>query len=437
MNKLVYLLFVVIFVVDWNLGVLPRALKLAPEMVSMLAAIIVLALFVTQKRLVIDPKYLLLFFILFLHILIGIIISQVQPGAIVSGLRIYLKHIPFFLLPAVYFFSDEEIVKQLKLLFVLVLFQFPVAIYQRFFQFAGDRSGDAVGGTLGNSKVMSVTLLCAIAVVFAFYLRKKIGIKRFVVLSLVLLTPSAINETAGTFFLMPFAFLAPALLSDLGKNRVRNILITIVGGGLLLIGFAAIYDVYYGQRWGQGGGIASLIFEGKALEYETESQPNEGEGSRVGRIASITNSFGELWNLDPLLLIVGVGIGNASQSFSGVLSGYYYERYWHTGISTSTLSQFMWELGLFGTLLFYLFLYFIYRDARALRFRDNITGILALGWLGVLSVFTVSTIYMNNVYPHVLGYLVAYISGYLAARRKWADHRQSPGKSTAISKSSI
>ena len=97
MNKIVYLIIILAFSIDFITANLPggRIFRLAPEMLSALILIIV-ALRISQKYpIVVAPKYLLFFIVFIIAIMAGIAINTVQPGAIFAGMLIYLRYIPF------------------------------------------------------------------------------------------------------------------------------------------------------------------------------------------------------------------------------------------------------------------------------------------------------------------------------------------------------
>ena len=147
MNKLLFFVFVTIFSIDYlavQLQLISRQFTLAPELFSALVMLIVIMRFTVGKTFALNPKYVILIGFLLVHMIIGIIINLVSAGTVIAGIRNYMKFLPFFLLPAVYNFSDAQIRNQLKLLLALVLLQSPLAIYQRFIQFA-DRMPRDIG----------------------------------------------------------------------------------------------------------------------------------------------------------------------------------------------------------------------------------------------------------------------------------------------------
>ncbi len=422
MNKLVFILILSIFFLDWDSSILPRFVKLWPEGISLLALLTVIGRIALKTPVAFQGKYVSLFGMLFVLVLVGIVLNKVDPGVVVNGARLFLKYIPIFLLPAVYNFSDREMSQQLKLLLGLLIFQLPVALYQRFVQFAGYMTGDVIGGTLGNSKVLSAVLLWGLAVTFGFYLKGRMRYNYFIIVGFILFVPTVLNETAGTLFFLPLAFLVPVLFADLGEHRARYIMTAVISGSLLLVVLVGVYDHYYGDRWGRGG-IMSLITEGKVLEYETRERSDEQENV-IGRFAAVGQAITTLWKQDPIMLLLGVGIGNASDSFADSMKGAYYEKYFYQGIDRHLLSAILWTFGLVGVSLFILFCLFIFGDAKSLVHRKDLAGAMALGGLGVIVIFTLQAIYMNALFPNVLGFLFAYFSGYIAAKRVWLVSRR-------------
>ena len=73
----------------------------------------------------VDAKYFIVFGIMLLHIVAGVILNQMSPGVLFSGIRIYLKSLPFFFLPLVVKFEDRDLKWQLLLIAAICLIQLP------------------------------------------------------------------------------------------------------------------------------------------------------------------------------------------------------------------------------------------------------------------------------------------------------------------------
>ena len=283
MNKYLYVLFLSIFLLEWNIEFIPRVVKWAPEVLLMFATIIVIANISMRKSVAIQGKYAMFIILNVLLIVVGVVVNMVQPAVIFNSIRNFMKFAPLFLLPAVYAFSDEEIKKQLKVLFTFVLIQVPLVFYQKFFLYSYRDSGDPISGTVGNSKILSGLLLWAIAIIFAFYLKQKISMRSMVSISIILLVTITLSETAGSLFLLPLAFIIPVIFSDIGRGSTKLLLTTSVIVCLLLSVLVVGYDRLYGDRWGSGG-IISLVTQGKVIEYESDAEKGKESAVGIGRL---------------------------------------------------------------------------------------------------------------------------------------------------------
>lgn len=254
MRNIPYIIIIVAFLIDFVVANVPGGrifFRMAPEMLSALV-IVVVAIRVGQRHsLYMSPKYLTIFIVFLITIMAGVAANVVQPGAIFAGILIYLRCVPFFLLPVVYESSEQELAIQLKLALGLALLQFPVSIYQRFIQFGGGSSGDSVVGTLGLSSNLSIVLICCAAILMGFYLKGRILTKQLLIILFLLLVPTMINETTISLFLIPIALIVPAFFVK-GVNKIKGLLQISAIATLLLIVFVVVYNSYY-SRWGGGG----------------------------------------------------------------------------------------------------------------------------------------------------------------------------------------
>ena len=414
MNKLLYLLFLSIFLLDYfafHLEIISRQFNWLPEIISAFALVIVLLRAAAMKSFSMAPKYGFLSLMFVLVIFAGIVINTVPSGAIFSGIRTFFKYIPFFLLPAVYDFSDKEVNNQFRFLFAASVLQLPVALWQRFVQFKGVLTGDVVTGTIAESGVLSVYLISALAMLVAFYLKKRIKGYVFAMGILLLFIPTTINESKATLFLLPLALLAPAFYMPGAKSkfiRLGSIFAVVV---LLIAIFIPIYDHFVKPRWGYGI-VEFFTMEDRAARY-LAPRTSQYKPESVGRVDAIIVPFEKL-SADPVQLLVGLGIGNVSISALKGFSGEYVE---YDKFVKSGTSYLLWETGVLGTLSFLLFFYFVFSDARWLRTRQEIFGAVALGWLGVLMVLGLSLFYINIFRVNPIIYPFFYISGYIAAKR--------------------
>ena len=417
MNKLLYLLFLSVFFLDFfhfELGIIPRSATWLPEILAILTCLVIALRFTTLKeKPAINPKYVTLLLLYFTIILIGIVLNTTPPESIIAGIRAYFKHLPFFLLPAVYDFSEEQFKKQLQFVLSLLILQCPLAVYQRFFQFRGVMTGDVIAGTLEVSSVLSITMICSIAVIFALHLKKRIGFKLFLIIVFCLFLPTTLNETKGTLVLLPLAFLIPAFfLQGKGSSRAKSLLITALISILFISAFVPIYDHFMRPRLG----YSILDFfqnKDKVTEYLYRGT-REGDTKKIMRGDAIVLTYKNLSD-NPLRFTFGHGIGNLIRSYFEFLDEKSDEAF-RTGADRLALTNLFWEFGLLGIAVCITFMVFLFRDAVLLRKSDDIFGSFALGWSAVVVIICFSLAYKNIIHFNVINFMFWYFSGVIAAK---------------------
>lgn len=436
MNKLVYMLFLSIFFLDYlseEVGILPRQMTWIPELLSGTVLLISLLHVAKSKVLFVHPKYVLLFFIFCLHLVAGAILNSVDPGTAFAAIRYYFKYTPLFILPFVYEFSDDEIKGQLKFLLTIFLIQFPVTIYQKFFLVLPP---DLVSGTMGVTPVLSFILISGIAVLLAFYLRNKIATKYFLPLVFFLFVPTTINETKATLIYFPVAFLIVIYLSGVWKKNIHKV----VGVGLVAVvmfsAFSIIYNVYFTRVSGDEGvinfftdltnkgGAGRYFYKGNAEDVDVKSLLKDKETlvgvnslntlqrHQLRRVDSIILPFRAL-SERPSQLLLGLGLGSVQESFIDRFSGKY-KKIRMISPSDTLIVDLVWEIGLIGLGIYLLFSYFIFRDASRGAFVDSFQGNFSLGWSAVVILFLVSFPYVSFLSMNAMGFLFFYFSGYVA-----------------------
>ena len=359
-DKLIYLLFFSVFSLEFlnsKLAVLPRLVTWLPDLIAIGISLIIVILFATNKRIYLDKKYLVLIFCYCVVIAMGIILNFVPPEKIFMGLRMYFKHLPFFLLPAVYPLTETQFKRQLIVILPLLLLQCPMSLYQRLIQFKGVPTGDVITGTLESSTPLTMVLVCSVAVLFGFYLKKKIKIILFSVIAILLLVPTTINETKVTLILLPIAFSLPAFLIQGNKQaRIKTLLTVAVCGILFLSVFIPVYDYFMEPRTGQ-----SIVdfFQKKGSMERYLYHGSEGEAyEQIRRGDTIAIAYKTL-SKDTFNIAFGLGIGSTVtttylQSFgAGSLVKPDFEA------TMLAFTMLFWELGLVGVLIYMLFFVFL------------------------------------------------------------------------------
>jgi hypothetical protein len=335
-----------------------------------------------------------------------------------GGLRYYLRAMPLFLLPAVLEYDDWQLQRQLKLLFGISLLQLPIAGYQRLLVMRLHHwSGDPVIGTLIISSILSIFLIAGICIMAGLTLKGRLSRFGFVVGFLLLVLPTTINETKGTLFLLPVGLITTLLVGSEPGKRMR----IVVGATTLMVLFLAIYIPIYDYFSTRDNPypvtIASFFGNEQNVEHYVNQNAELGTRKEAGRLDAITVPLHGLAS-DPVKLVFGVGIGNASHSsLGGNFNGAYYALFGrYAGISSA--STFILEIGLLGLALVFWLYWLIFRDSLFVAANSPGTlGGIALGWTGITIVMAISTFYKATHVFDSLSYLFWYFSGLIAAGR--------------------
>jgi hypothetical protein len=409
-------------------------LKLIPEMLSAVVTLLVVLLGVRRSFRLVAPKYWLVFGTLVVVIVAGILSNGEGSGPILQGARLYLRAIPMFILPAVYPFTDKQLRQQLRVLLVIGLVQVPIACYQRWVILdAGRFSGDDVYGTLMESGILSLVLIGMVLVLTGQFLRKRISTRLFVLLFFFLLVPTMLNETKITVFALPIGLLTTIVTAAPPGKRMRIFL----GGVSLLVAFGAIFVPIYdamnaNSPWKEGRTLEDFFTDQKTMANYMEQKKGAslGMGRDVRRGDAITVPLQYL-SKDPVQLAFGLGMGNAStsnlgQAFTGDYNGLF-EKFMITAFSV-----FLIEVGVFGVSLIFLLYWLLYKDTLAVARTDpGLTGSIAAGWIGVVAITPLATLYQPLEAFTSVSYLFWFYSGLMAARRTQLTYapQQSPANS--------
>jgi len=185
---------------------------------------------------------------------------------------------------------------------------------------------------------------------------------------------------------------------------------------ILMVIFVQVYDHIIVSQGGLT--LGEFLERGMAKEYLYRGEKLR-QVKGISRFDSIELAVDQLSKTGNLLL--GVGIGNASGSFSDKLTGEYFKKYWRLEPGATNLSHLLWEQGLVGVLLFIFFFWLVLQDSIYLRARDDIAGAISLGWISVVIVISGSFVYFSTFVHNIFTYLFWYFSGYIAAQRYRAD----------------
>lgn len=417
-NALVVAMFVTVFSAEYLVrerGLLHPYCVLLPEVLSAIAMLVVVLRLMAGVRISLDRRYTAFLVLLGFVMMAGYVIQDVPTGPIVAGVRDHLKYVPFFLLPAVYRFSPAQLRAQLFVLLAILLAQTPLAVYQRFVEYANMmETGDPVRGTASTSSALSLLMVCAIAMLASLYFRRRIGLATFVVLGGLFFLPTTLNETKATLLLLPVALLVPALGMPRGSRALRRLVPVAAAGGLALVAFISAYNSLIQYR-PNGQQLGRFISERNFAEY-LYTGAAEGEGNYIGRFDSIEFAIRGIDD-DPLTFAFGLGAGNVSMSFLPQFDGEhaaYYDRY---GVNLTEVTSLLWQVGVVGLVAYLIFYALLLRDSRRLsRADEEADALLGQIWAAVMVIMTFGLIYKAVFSMNEVGYLFWYFSGVVAGR---------------------
>jgi len=430
MQILVLAMILSVSVATWltNIHLAPGVIKFLPEAISVVAVTSVLLIGARERFRFVAAKYWAVFGALAAVIVCGAIINHVSPGALIAGMRNYLRAIPFFLLPAVFEFSEAQLRTQLRLLLPIALVQLPISVYQRYEVTAhGHFSGDPVSGTLLISSIMSIFLIGAICITTALTLRARLRWTSFLVLFVLFLIPTTINETKSTLILLPLGLLATLLFGSPRGQRLRIGLSAVTLLALFGALFVPIYDYFSTVNNPYPYTIEDFLGNPRNVQDYLDQRTDLGTRREAGRWDALVVPL-QTFASDPVHLLLGVGIGNASASALGSgFTGDYFGLFGRYTIETSG-AAFLIEIGLLGLILVLVLYALVLRDAYVVFPQEHtLVGSIALAWLGFTLVVSMATFYKSLHYFESLSYLYWYFSGLVAAERQriaWRARQQ-------------
>jgi len=435
-----------------------RNFNLLPDAFSALLLVSVILRFSAKKDdLLIPGRYIVLAFLVFVHILAGLVLNEVAPTTFLNGLRPFIKWIPFFLVPFVFQFSEDQLKSQCKFVLLLCLVQLPVAVYQRFVSFADVSTGDVVTGTLGfgMSGHLSQLLLSVIAVIVAFYARNILASVLAAVLALLLFFPTTINETKLTLLFLPLVLFVP-LWRSVGRGIHKSqIVIVAVLGLVFSAGFVVLYD--YTQAKYNEPGILQIVgdtgYQSRYLFGSNKRQQNASSLRTPGqslpvRVKEKAIGKGDTPRYESVQLAVrlladdiptlwfGLGVGNTLNTSVKSFAGAYAKLLGDLSTAAPLVTVLLLQTGVGGLLAIWMLFLFILIDTYRLSDQDGFMGALACGWIAVAIGVIAGTAYNNLLYLDAYICLFAYFSGHIAASlqraRRSADFDPGARIATAV-----
>jgi hypothetical protein len=297
----------------------------------------------------------------------------------------------------------------------------PVAGYQRWLVYdAGKFSGDSVQGTLMDSGILTMFLICGVLILTGLLLKRRISTFRYIVLFLILLGSTTINETKVTVIFLPLGLFVTLLVGAEPGKRLRYAGMALA----LLVAFGAIFVPVYNLFEERNHYKVDIVEFFSDPQQVSKYLAGTGQHATVGLGTQKMVHRGEAiifplqyLSKDPVRLAFGLGLGNVSPSNLGRnFQGSYYSLF--QNILVISFAYFLLEFGLFGVILIGILFWAVLSDSLAIaRSDDGLLGAIATGWTGVIAVFMISTVYNNFHFFTSVTFLYWYISGIICSRR--------------------
>ena len=419
-----------------RMAILPGPAKYAPEIIGGLALLCVIAFGIRDRFRFVRPAYWAIFGLLGVCVVASAVANSLQPGPLFSGMRSYLRAIPWFLVPAVFAFSEQHVRTQFKWLLGISLLQVPIAIEQRIL--TGDNyygfvntSGDLTSGTLMYSGPLSIFLVSVVCVIAALTFKRCLPKWQAFLLATVLLVPTMINETKVTLVMLPLAMFVTFQAAAKRGERLRQVVLASVSFAIFLAAFVPTYDWFYKDT--PGNSLEDFFSGDKAASY-LDTSSAIGTTNYVGRVDSVRVAAEETL-ADPVRAVFGLGIGNTLDSALGPqFVGKYFERY-KPFTKETTIATLVLEIGFLGVGALICLYWQIFRDALFVAEHGRpYMSALATAWVGITPMMALMLFYTAIHISVALSFLFWYFSGLIAAERvrlAMPATRPSPARVTA------
>jgi hypothetical protein len=379
------------------------------------------------SRLSISPALVFPVFIFIGAVLLSMLINTSQPFQAFRAAKSYIFLWSIFLLIAYFGVKLNTLDKIWRFCILVVFIQLPLVLYQYLFvaskrsnlgglhgvswdAIVGGFGGDPMGG--GASGTMAWFLVFTSVLCVALYRRNLIS----KLLLAGVLTISAVciglAEVKVVVLLLPLG-MAAIFAPYLKKNPFKVIL------ALLVSVFVALgVLVLYGFLRSKAGGFDLDIIEilNDAFWYSIDPTYINFATGEMGRMASFAHWWQENGFSDPLHTLFGHGPGASSSS--GVFGVGEVARKYSFDINRSTLSIFLWDIGLVGVFSYLLVIFkallFALQASRAVNIEPFQAAVLEAIFGGLLMVFVMLPYGKDVTEVPALGLLLMLFLGYVS-----------------------
>jgi hypothetical protein len=299
------------------------------------------------------PAFIWLLLAFFIYALLNSLVQWSSAEEFVGGIKRYFQ-IWGLIFALCWLEFDASRLSRLKEFFVLVaLIQVPFAAYElivlvpirqsMWHVLPGMVPIDVVAGTFGStlygggsSGEMSTFLIIMLAFLLSSKMQNMIPIRLLIILIPWILSPLFMGETKAVIIMLPILF-SVLYRTKLIANPLFGLIMLIVCS-LLMFAMGYAYLI-----------IMNMSLDGLLKETLSYNLYEKGYGTNfLNRTTVLTFWASQQGAHDPVSLIFGNGLGSSHQQTMGHVD----VRYPGYGIGLTTASTMLWDMGIFGCLLF-------------------------------------------------------------------------------------
>ena len=293
------------------------------------------------------PLFIWLLLVFVIYALVVTVSQLYGIGELFSGFKRYFQAFGLLLALVTLANTKNDFDFWLKLLLVIALLQLPFAIFERFILVPlrsgiGSQTTDIVAGTMGANleggspnAIMVTFVLIAFAFVFSRWKAGLIETSRAGLLGAILLLPLVLGETKVVVLMLPLLALV-LLRKDIMLQPTKYIPVF----GLMLVMTTALAYLYVNV-------MLESTFDKAITGILRYNIQDLGYGKMLLNRTTVMTFWAKFHGLqDPISFLFGHGLG--SSYGNGFDAGHIARLYPNYGISLTTISTLLWDLGIVG-----------------------------------------------------------------------------------------
>jgi hypothetical protein len=368
------------------------------------------------------PLFIWVALLFFIYSLVDSIIQLYSAKELIGGFKRYYQVWGLMFGLSWIDFDKKHIEQWRKTVLIICLLQVPFCLYELFVVVpsleglvesrpelvpidvvAGSFGASKLGG--GNSAEMAIALIIMFGFLLSRYKSSIITGKELLTVSLLLLSPLAMGETKIIIIFFPMMF--GTLYRKELISRPHYLIAALVFGGLFTVVAVGVNMMVTKMTLDQ------LIFD--TLRYNVYEV---GYGGFYLNRTTVLTFWAQHQGLaDPVSFLFGNGLGSAQSGSGSSLGGHLDTRFLNYGIGFTGAAMLLWELGVFGVILFLFMMAMAWRCANQLIAQsvDPIVRADALAVQAGLLLFSFYPLYLGALFSE-FGFQVifTFMLGYLA-----------------------